>query len=289
LDRIENNPVNTAAEAIALQKQLARQLVLEGKLPRIDLVAGADVSCPQSKIQNLKSKILVGAIVVWSLSRREVVDSATAVQAATFPYIPGLLAFREIPVLLKAFNNLAQSRQYTKTKKPLRLCVFARDLKIDAVICDGQGIAHPRRMGIASHLGLELGIPTVGCGKSRLCGRHEDPPDVKGGWTSLWGEELQIEDCGLKIERRESAPSPMPSNLQSSIYNLQSEIGRVVRTHAGVKPVFVSPGHLIGMDAAVDLVLRCCTRYRLPEPIRAAHKLAGECRARLIEDGRHDI
>jgi len=214
----------TPQEAIALQNQLAGRLILEGDLGDIDLIAGADCSNTPG------SNTMIGAVAVWSMSRREVVASATAVGEATFPYIPGLLAFRELPVLLEAFG-IVGAHGYAP-------------LHIDAVISDGHGIAHPRGFGIACHLGLLLGIPTVGCGKSRLVGEFVMPATQKGSSSLL-----------LYKER---------------------EVGQVVCTRDGVAPVFVSPGHLIGMKAAVDLILRCCVRYRLPEPIRTAHKLAGD-------------
>ncbi len=172
---------------------------------------------------------MVGAVTLWSLNRGEVTQSTTATAEAALPYIPGLLAFREIPVLLEAFRKL--------------------QVRPEAVICDGQGTAHPRGFGIACHLGLYLGIPTVGCGKSRLIGSYTEPGNPKGSATDLTHRGRRI--------------------------------GQVVRTRTGVKPVFVSPGHLVGFDEAVELVLRACSRYRLPEPVRAAHKLANETRMEL--------
>jgi len=209
-----------ASEAIALQREFSKRLVLEGDVMNADLIAGVDCSSFGS------TGTMVGAIVVWSISEGRVVTSVTASAEAEFPYVPGLLAFRELPVLLKAFREL--------------------DLMPDAVICDGQGTAHMRGFGIACHLGLYLGIPTVGCGKSRLVGSFTAPDSLKGSVSSL--------------------------NYKGR------EVGRVVRTRTGVSPVFISPGHLMGMDGAVELILGTCTKYRLPEPIRAAHKLAGEVR-----------
>lgn len=210
-------PSNTT-EAITLQRELARRLVLEGDLDGLDLIAGVDASSLGS------TGIIVGAVVVWSQSRGEIVDQATTVVETEFPYIPGLLAFRELPSVLESFNKL-------KTEP-------------HAVICDGQGTAHMRGFGIACHLGLYLGIPTVGCGKSRLIGTYVEPGIEKGAFSALTYKD--------------------------------KEVGRVVRTRTGVKPVFVSPGHLCGLGAAVRLILECCTRYKLPEPIRAAHNLSGE-------------
>ena len=250
------------SEAIALQKRLAGELILQGDLSGVDLVAGVDVSSV------VEAGLMVGAVVIWSLNRGMVTCSTTATAKTTFPYIPGLLAFRELPVLLEAFKRLP----------PLSPPLLRRGGSIDAVICDGQGTAHPRGFGIACHLGLYLGVPSVGCAKSRLTGWYEEPGLERGAQSPLWDRKLQT-------ERRNSALSPDRVDLQSSIYNLQSEIGRVVRTRTGVKPVFVSPGHLVGFDEAVQLVLRACTRYRLPEPVRAAHRLATETAAGMKLNG----
>ena len=209
---------NSIEQAIQLQKYLAGRLTLEGSVEDAELIAGVDCSSYGS------TGTMVGAVVVWNLKENRIVASSTSTVEADFPYIPGLLAFRELPALLEAFRKL--------------------DAAPDAVICDGQGTAHMRGFGIACHLGLYLGIPTVGCGKSRLVGSFEMPGLEKGSVSSLTYKS--------------------------------NEVGRVVRTRTGVSPVFVSPGHLIGMDGAVDLILKCCTKYRLPEPIRAAHRLAGE-------------
>ena len=136
--------------------------------------------------------------------------------------MPGLLSFRELPVVLEALEQLSTPP--------------------DLVLCDGQGIAHPRRFGIACHLGLLTDIPSIGVAKSRLCGTHEQPPNQRGAWTPLYlGEEV---------------------------------IGAVLRTRCGVKPLYISPGHRISLDTAIRMVMACCTRYRLPETTRYAHRLA---------------
>jgi deoxyribonuclease V len=162
------------------------------------------------------------AVVVLSFPDLEPVDYAVARGPARFPYIPGFLSFREAPVILDALAML---------KAPP-----------DLVICDGQGIAHPRRLGIASHLGVLSGLPTIGCAKSLLVGRHPELPDERGAYVPL-------------THRRE-------------------QVGWVLRTRPGVKPVYVSPGHRVGMERAVELVMACVTRYRLPETTRYAHNLA---------------
>ncbi len=144
----------------------------------------------------------------------------------TFPYVPGLLAFREIGPVLGALEQV--------------------ESKVDAVILDAHGLAHPRGLGLASHLGLFLDVPTVGCAKSRLVGEHEEPGPEKGSATDL-------------VYRRKV-------------------VGKVVRTRKNVSPVYVSVGNRIDLDSAVDLVLRCCTRYRLPETTRQAHNAANRLR-----------
>jgi deoxyribonuclease V len=136
--------------------------------------------------------------------------------------VPGLLAFRELPAVLAALAGL-------KTAP-------------DIILCDGQGIAHPRRFGSASHLGVLLDVPTIGVGKTRLVGRYDEPPDVKGAWTPL-------------LDGAET-------------------IGAVLRTRAGVRPVYVSTGHRVSLETAIELTLACTTRYRLPETTRQAHRLA---------------
>jgi deoxyribonuclease V len=142
----------------------------------------------------------------------------------TFPYVPGLLAFREGPVVLAALEQVSDPP--------------------DVLLFDGQGLAHPRRLGLATHIGVLLDRPSIGCAKSRLCGEHEEPPAERGGWVPLRdGDEV---------------------------------IGGVVRTRAGVRPVYVSVGHRVDLETAVSLVVACCTRYRLPEPTRRAHRAAGE-------------
>ena len=152
----------------------------------------------------------------------DVLETATARCPTTFPYVPGLLSFRELPAVLAALEQLREPP--------------------DLLLCDGQGIAHPRRFGIASHLGLLVDIPAIGVAKTRLCGTHAEPPHQRGAWTPLRaGEEI---------------------------------IGAVLRTRIGVKPLYISPGHRIGLETALAYVMRCCTRYRLPETTRHAHRLA---------------
>ncbi len=184
------------------------------RLPdNLKLVAGTDISYDRG------SDILYAAIVVLELPDLQIIEIATAVIEVDFPYIPGLLSFREGPAVLKAWEKL--------TAKP------------DVIIFDGQGLAHPRRFGLACHLGLWLDIPAIGCAKSRLIGTPAEPSQERGAKASLMvGEE---------------------------------KIGVVLRTRPAVKPVFISTGHKIYLKEATELVLRCTKGYRLPEPTRQAH------------------
>ncbi len=203
-------------EAIAIQNQLRKRLRIEDDFPDPPaIVGGVDVGFPEENRAR-------AAVVVLAFPSLGLAGQAVAERVVSFPYIPGFLSFREIPAVLAALERLP--------------------LLPDVLLCDGQGIAHPRRMGIAAHLGVILDHPTVGVGKSRLCGHHEPVPDEKGAWVPL-------------IDRGEV-------------------VGAVVRTRKGVKPIYVSPGHRIGLESAVRLVLDCTTRYRLPETIRLAHRLA---------------
>ena len=204
--------------AIRLQRQLAARVRLtKPARKRWRLIAGADVA-----IDGAAGEV-VCAIVVMNSPAWDVVEEVTARAPLSFPYVPGLLSFREAPVLLAAFGKL-RTRPH-------------------AVICDGQGIAHPRSLGLASHLGLWLNLPTIGSAKSRLVG------EAQGTLAAARGSRVPL------------------------IYQGKC-VGSVLRTRAGVRPLWVSPGHRIDIDTAADLILRCCTRYRLPEPQRAADRLA---------------
>ncbi len=203
--------------AIALQTELSALLANDAplKLDRIQRVAGVDVS--------VKSGQSRAAVVVMTFpDMSTTLETVRAQRATDYPYIPGLLAFREGPVVLEALSNLRHEP--------------------DAIIFDGMGQIHPRRMGIAAHLGLWLGRPTVGCGKTHYIGEYQEPPLEKGSRCPLFYRGQQL--------------------------------GVVLRTRRGVKPVYVSCGHLADLDSAVELVLSCTTRFRLPDPIRAAHKAA---------------
>jgi deoxyribonuclease V len=205
-------------EAIELQKKLAGRVRFIPLRKPPQLVAGLD--CAFSK----DGKRIIAAVVVLELPDFEIIETQSAVCKVLFPYIPGLLSFREAPACLKAVEKL-------KTTP-------------DLFIVDGQGIAHPRRLGLASHLGLFLDKPTVGCAKSRLLGSYEEPAFAKGSF------------------------SPMRDK--------QETIGAVVRTRTNVKPIFVSVGHKCTLNDAVEITLVCTNRYRLPEPTRLAHQLVNK-------------
>jgi len=206
------------AEAIALQKTLASQVVYDTPLPldAVRLVAGVDVS--------VKDNISQAAVIVLTFPDLQVVETVTNILPTPFPYIPGLLSFREGPVLEEAFARLQHEP--------------------DALIFDGMGRAHPRRLGIASHMGLWLDKPTVGCGKSLLTGRYVEPPQERGAFAPLMvRDEL---------------------------------IGAILRTRVYTKPVYISVGHRMDLESALALVMACTPKYRLPEPIRQAHNAAGD-------------
>ncbi len=206
----------TPKEAMALQEKLRASVVREDRLGAVRHVCGIDVGFER------EGTITRAAVAVLSFPALEMVESAIARRKTTFPYVPGLLSFREIPAVLDALERLT--------------------ITPDLVICDGQGVAHPRRCGLASHIGLVAGVPSIGCAKSRLIGAHRAPAARRGAWAPLV-------DAG-------------------------ETIGAVLRTRAGVNPVYVSIGHRVSLDTAIHFVLACCTRYRLPETTRHAHRLA---------------
>ena len=207
----------STTEAIELQKELAAEVSYIGNVSDPRLIAGVDISV------NRWARTGTAAVVVLNLPDLEVVEIKTVTDVIKFPYVPGLLSFREAPLILAAFTELAT--------------------RPDIVVVDGQGIAHPRRIGLASHLGLLLDMPAIGCAKSRLCGSNSEPGNERGDYAEL-------------------------------LHN-DEIIGAVVRTRVGVKPVYVSIGHKIDLPASINIVLACCRGYRLPEPTRMAHLAAG--------------
>jgi deoxyribonuclease V len=204
------------SEAIALQRKLRQKVLLFDQFSPPKRVAGVDVGFEQN------GKIARAAIAVLELPGLAPVEEAIARVPSRFPYIPGLLSFREIPAILKAFEQIKQVPEL--------------------LLCDGQGYAHPRRFGLACHLGLLLDIPTIGVAKSRLIGRHEALPVEKGAWVPL-------------IDKEET-------------------IGAVLRTRTGVNPLYISTGHRVSLESAIHYVLAATTRFKLPETTRAAHRLA---------------
>lgn len=221
------------SQARDCQKNLASKVQLVPLKKQPKLIAGID--CAFSK----DGEKIIAAVVVLKLPNFTPVETTTAWRKVTFPYIPGLLSFREAPVCIAALEKL-------KTKP-------------DLFIIDGQGIAHPRRLGLAAHLGLFFDKPTIGCAKSRLIGRFEEPPLEKGAYTLL------------KDKKR------MKPDTQYTIRNTQYEtIGAVVRTRTNVKPVFVSVGNKCLLKDAIKITLACAVKYRLPEPTRLAHQFVSK-------------
>ncbi len=210
----------TPREAVALQKSLRERVRVEPLAREIETIAGADISFDKF------SPVLYAGIVVLRLPTLEVVEEVGVVSETKFPYVPGLLSFRETPPVLEAWARL-------KTEP-------------DAVMFDGQGIAHPRRVGIASHVGLLINRPTLGCAKSVLVGKFEDLGEERGSRAPL-------------VDKGET-------------------VGAALRTKTRVQPIYVSPGHLIDIDGAVELTLRSDGGYRQPEPTRRAHLLVNALR-----------
>ena len=197
------------------QREMARQVVLSGRFGEIRRVGGCDVSLCKSR----RSADGAAAVVVMTFPDLEVIEVAVVRGRVEFPYVPGFLSFRELPLVTDAFARLSG--------------------RPDVLILDGQGLAHPRRFGLACHAGVELDLPTIGCAKSLLCGEFEP------------------------FELRRGNRVPLLLNSET--------VGYALCTRDRVKPIFVSPGHRISHETAVEIVLRCATRYRLPDPIRLAH------------------
>lgn len=213
------------AEAIALQKELATYVVRRAELGEVRRIGGVDAS--------YRDGLARAAVVVLSYPDLEILDYTVVTRPIEYPYVPGLLTFREGPAVLDAFEQVRTMP--------------------DLLIFDGQGIAHPRRIGIASHIGVLLDVPAIGCAKRRLRGRYEPPGPERGSFTYLMDKE--------------------------------EVLGAVVRTRTGVKPVFVSIGHRVDLPSAIHYVLSCGRGYKLPEPTRWADKIAGgACPPRAASD-----
>lgn len=210
----------TFPEAAELQRRLAEQLEFPPLRGSVRTLAGADLSFSR------RDPVLHAGIVVLALPGLEPIESVFTSMRVEFPYVPGYLSFREIPPLVGLFERLETTP--------------------DAVLCDGQGIAHPRGLGLAAHLGLLLDLPTVGCAKTRFVGEYAPPGPEKGDWS--------------------------PLTLEGRV------VGAALRTRTGVKPVFVSPGHKVDLEGALRLVQLATTRFRLPETTRQSHQLVNRVR-----------
>ncbi len=206
----------TPQQAIALQQELRHKVITTDQFGPVRTIAGVDVGFEK------QGSVTRAAVVVMSFPELEVITSAIARQPTRLPYIPGLLSFREVPTVIDALSQLAQTP--------------------DLLLCDGQGYAHPRRFGIASHLGLLTDIPSIGVGKSRLVGSYQEVGPERGS--------------------------------RQYLYHQNEIIGMVLRNRALVKEIYISCGHRVSLDSAVQWVEATSSRYRLPEPIRQAHKLA---------------
>lgn len=206
----------TVAEAIAIQEQLRGEIITSDQLGTVQYVAGVDMGFEAA------GTISRAAVAVLSFPELQLQETAIARRPTSFPYVPGFLSFREIPAVLDALEKI--------------------NTVPDLILCDGQGIAHPRRFGIACHLGLLINMPTIGVAKSLLVGKHAEVPDEKGSWQ--------------------------PLRHRGEI------IGAVLRTRTGTKPLYISSGHRVSLPTAIEYVMRCTPKYRLPETTRIADKLA---------------
>ena len=203
-------------EAISIQQKLRKKIILSNKLLKIKRIAAVDVG-----FSNNQSVCVVSTFGYPELNPIETIRAKGKI---SFPYIPGLLTFREGPVIVASFRKLKS--------------------KPDLVFFDGQGICHPRRMGIATHLGIVLDVSSIGCAKSHLCGVYEMPKDDKGNYSLVYDN------------------------------NTKEVLGAVLRTRNKVKPIFVSCGHKVSLKQAIKIVLKLCPKYRIPEPLRYVHHLA---------------
>jgi len=224
IQRVPHSWSVTPAQAIAIQHQLAARVVRRGRVPTPRLVAGADLAF------STDGKECIAGVVVWDVLRREIVEQRIARRSVQFPYVPGLLTFREAPALLAALRQL--------------------HFEPDVFMFDGQGYAHPRRFGLACHMGVLLDRPSVGCAKTILIGQCIPPDQQRGAAGDL-------------------------------IHNGE-RVGMAIRTRERVKPLYVSIGHRISLSSAVRVVLACCNGFRLPEPTRLADKLVRKERGQAL-------
>lgn len=229
-------------EAVAVQRRMADRVREETlDVDGVGLVCGLDVSYAKN------GPALAAAAVVMDARTLEVVERVAVTAEVSFPYISGLFAFRELPPVLTALTEL--------TTTP------------DVIVSDGFGVAHPRRFGIASHLGVLLDRPVVGSAKSVLYGRHSVPGEERGSWTPMVAGRSEVVEDSTRL-----------------VQDGAEVIGRVLRTRRGVKPVYVSVGHRVDLAGAADLILRLSPTYRVPEPIRHADRLCGERRKAYEEE-----
>ncbi|MFE1629813.1 deoxyribonuclease V [Brevibacillus reuszeri] len=205
-------------EAIHTQQTLSKNVITEDQFTSINYIAGVDVAYSK------QDDVLIAAIVILDAHSLSVVESVAVEDTVYFPYIPGLFSFRELPPIIKAFQQVT--------------------IPPDLIVCDGQGIAHPRRFGLASHLGVLFDIPTIGCGKTRLLGEYTEPDQKRGAVSPL-------------IDKGEV-------------------IGGVLRTQANTKPIYVSIGHRIGLQTACEWIVKLSPKYRLPETTRFADQLVNK-------------
>ena len=214
-------------EAKEIQRKLSERLVIRGKPNKINYIAAVDVGYIND------ANISLCVIVIFSYPELELLNIISHHNITSFPYIPGLLSFREGSVILETFKKL--------------------QIQPDIVIFDGHGIAHPRRFGLASHIGLLLNIPAIGCAKSFLYGCYEEPGKKKGSRTLLYNDQ-------------------------------HKPIGVVLRSRENVKPVFISPGHLVGIHESAEIVMNCLTSYRIPEPLRLADIEVRKFKKKILVD-----
>lgn len=212
-------------EAVAIQEELREKLILHDRYfpQEIRTIGGSDISYSK------RNSLFFAAVVILEYPSMNIIEEASIKEHVLFPYVPGLLSFREGPALIKAFERLHTTP--------------------DVVILDGQGVSHPRGIGLASHIGLLIDVPTIGCAKKRLVGQYDDVGPQKGDYADL-------------------------------MFNNRI-VGAVVRTKEKVKPVFVSAGHKTSTEKAVEIVLSCCRGYRIPEPVRQAHLAVNRMRLQV--------
>lgn len=234
----------TPKRAMAIQEELRQHWIGQDRFGKIRTVGGLDAAFVLVGSQALRKATnrwnalraanrAIGCVVMYHYPGMEEIERAYAIQPLRFPYVPGLLSFREIPVLLAALAKLSSLP--------------------DLLFCDGQGIAHPRRLGLATHLGIVLDLPTIGCAKSRLIGAHDEPGEEVGSSSPLRDEKAGHE-----------------------------RIGAVLRTRAGVSPIYLSQGHRVSLPSAIRFTLTVTDGRRIPQPTRDADRYAAEIKRQLV-------